>query len=144
MSSDEKRPSSSSESSGEPIKGTDLEYSGKTLGYVTDITQYDDASNLKTTRDGKIVLIPQPNESQDDPLNWSQTKKNVVLFVISFTALLPNFGSAEGIPALLPQQMCVITLLEDGCIRVFSDTTATGNGIWIQTLSSTIYQGISS
>lgn len=44
-----------------------------------------DSSHLKTTRDGKTVLIPQPTESPDDPLNWSWMKKHAV-----FLAILPG------------------------------------------------------
>lgn len=30
-----------------------------------------DSGSLKTTTDGKTVLIPQPSDHPDDPLNWS-------------------------------------------------------------------------
>jgi hypothetical protein len=41
--------------------------------------------NLKTTKDGTIVLIPQPSDDPDDPLNWSWMKKHLV-----FASLLPG------------------------------------------------------
>jgi hypothetical protein len=28
-------------------------------------------AGLKTTQDGKTVLLPQPSDSPDDPLNWT-------------------------------------------------------------------------
>jgi hypothetical protein len=40
---------------------------------------------LKTTKDGNVVLIPQPSDDPDDPLNWSWLKKNAV-----FMSLLPG------------------------------------------------------
>ncbi|KAF2454738.1 major facilitator superfamily domain-containing protein [Lineolata rhizophorae] len=42
-------------------------------------------SQLKHAKDGKTVLIPQPSDDQNDPLNWSWIKKHCV-----FLALLPG------------------------------------------------------
>jgi hypothetical protein len=42
-------------------------------------------SQLKTTKDGTIVLIPQPSDSPDDPLNWPMLKKCMV-----FACILPG------------------------------------------------------
>ena len=44
-----------------------------------------DTSELKTTKDGTIVLIPQPSEDPEDPLNWTWLKKHAV-----FLSLLPG------------------------------------------------------
>lgn len=48
----------------------------------------DEAGNqpghLKTDKDG-VVLIPQPSEDPNDPLNWSWIKKHAV-----FASLLPG------------------------------------------------------
>jgi hypothetical protein len=44
-----------------------------------------DTSQLKTTKDGTIVLIPQPSDDPEDPLNWSWMKKHAV-----FLTLLPG------------------------------------------------------
>jgi hypothetical protein len=101
----------------------DLDRLGELEGYVLD-AQAGDAStrHLKTTKDGKTILIPQPSDDPNDPLNWSQTKKNIILGVVSFTgmlirstapidiqklnndaALLPDYGSATGAVTLIPQ-----------------------------------------
>ena len=51
-------------------------------GYVLDPALYpDNASGLKLSDDGKKVLIPQPTDSPDDPLNWSYWKKAMTLVV---------------------------------------------------------------
>ena len=71
--------------------------------YVLDATRIQSDEQLKTSRDGHNILIPQPSEDQNDPLNWSQAKKNSILFVISFTAFLPDYGSATGAVTLIPQ-----------------------------------------
>jgi hypothetical protein len=42
-------------------------------------------AGLKTTQDGKTILIPQPSDDPNDPLNWTWLKKNTV-----FLALLPG------------------------------------------------------
>lgn len=62
---------------------------------------------LRTARDGKTVLIPQPSSDPNDPLNWSSVKKHVILFVITMVAFMPDFGSSIGIVALLPQAVYV-------------------------------------
>lgn len=61
--------------------------------------------DIKSTPDGKTVLIPQPSSDPNDPLNWSDRKKHVMLFVISVVAFMPDFGSSMGIITLLPQAM---------------------------------------
>ncbi|KAK9451125.1 major facilitator superfamily domain-containing protein [Limtongia smithiae] len=46
--------------------------------------------NLATAkRDGNIILIPQPSDSPNDPLNWSTRKKDFVLFVICLASIMP-------------------------------------------------------
>ncbi|WEW61908.1 hypothetical protein PRK78_007408 [Emydomyces testavorans] len=80
----------------------DLEALGEKEGYVLDTAQMSNVE-LKTAKDGHTILIPQPSNSPDDPLNWSEFKKGVILFVISATAFLPDYGSAVGAVTLLPQ-----------------------------------------
>ena len=70
--------------------------------YVADI-EGASRSNLKTARDGHTILIPQPSYSPLDTLNWSQTRKHVILIIVSFAAFLPDYGSATGAVTLLPQ-----------------------------------------
>jgi hypothetical protein len=47
-------------------------------------------SNLKhgTGKDSHIILAPQPSEDPNDPLNWSKSKKDVVLAVLCFGAII--------------------------------------------------------
>ena len=102
----------------------DLDHVGEIEGYILD-AQAGNASlrHLKTTKDGSTILIPQPSSDPNDPLNWSQTKKNIILAVVSFTgmchppsrlkriktlihlltAFLPDYGSATGAVTLIPQ-----------------------------------------
>ncbi|KAM3087908.1 hypothetical protein ACMFMG_001977 [Clarireedia jacksonii] len=40
--------------------------------------------NLKKA--GSIVLIPQPSDSINDPLNWPTTRKNVIIWILSFAS----------------------------------------------------------
>lgn len=101
----------------------DLDRLGELEGYVLD-AQAGNAStlHLKTTKDDKKILIPQPSDDPNDPLNWSQSKKNIILAVVSFTGMLihsvdpidvqklnhdavflPDYGSATDAVTLLPQ-----------------------------------------
>ena len=56
-----------------------------------------------TAKDRHTVLIPQPSDNPQDPLNWSQSKKMMVLLVISACAFLPDYTSATGAATLIPQ-----------------------------------------
>ncbi|KZT37211.1 MFS general substrate transporter [Sistotremastrum suecicum HHB10207 ss-3] len=91
----------------------DLEREGELMGYMLDVgasrssegekreTEKDNSSathseELKLAKDGHTVLIPQPSADPNDPLNWSTTKKYVILIVVTATAFLPDYGSATG------------------------------------------------
>ncbi|KAI6808619.1 MFS general substrate transporter [Hortaea werneckii] len=54
-------------------------------GYVLDADKVttDDVS-LKTAKDGHTILVPQPSENPNDPLNWPWWKKHAILLTISF------------------------------------------------------------
>lgn len=85
----------------------DLEQLGEQNGYVLDLdllrtitTTY---QHVKLAPDGHTVLIPQPTDDPQDPLNWSWARKHTILFIIAATALLPDYGSATGAVTLLPQ-----------------------------------------
>ncbi|KAK2671638.1 Major facilitator superfamily [Fusarium oxysporum f. sp. vasinfectum] len=71
-------------------------------GYIAKVDT-EHHGNLKTAKDGHTVLIPQPSDDARDPLNWSPVKKHVILFIISFAAFLPDYGSATGAVTLIPQ-----------------------------------------
>lgn len=70
-------------------------------GYLIDSADHNDT--IKLARDGHTRLIPQPSDDPNDPLNWSPLRKHIILFIVSFAALLPDYGSATGAVTLLPQ-----------------------------------------
>lgn len=74
-------------------------------GYIIDITPENatKTSGLKLARDGHTVLIPQPSDDVNDPLNWGWAKKHMILLVVSFASFLPDYGSATGAVTLIPQ-----------------------------------------
>lgn len=47
---------------------------------------------MKVSKDGQTVLIPQPSNHSEDPLNWPQWKKNLVLI-----SILPGAFFTDGI-----------------------------------------------
>ena len=51
---------------------------------------------LKTARDGKTILIPQPTDDPNDPLNWSWLRKHKVLLVLLLPSLLTDWGMTYG------------------------------------------------
>ncbi|KAK8034658.1 hypothetical protein PG993_009653 [Apiospora rasikravindrae] len=75
-------------------------------GYDVGVDVEDDAVGgraVKLAKDGHTRLIPQPSSDAHDPLNWSWRKKHIILFIVAFSALLPDYGSATGAVTLLPQ-----------------------------------------
>lgn len=73
-------------------------------GYLLDAQQVgSEVGSLKTAADGHTILIPQPSEDPNDPLNWSSWKKHLVLLSISVVAFLPDFGTAMGSVTQIPQ-----------------------------------------
>ncbi|EDN02799.1 conserved hypothetical protein [Histoplasma mississippiense (nom. inval.)] len=86
--------------SGNPIDH--LEAAAGKEGYLLD-TSHARSGDLKTTQDGRTILIPQPSASPLDPLNWSWARKHLILIIVSMTAFLPDYGSATGAVTLLPQ-----------------------------------------
>ena len=71
-------------------------------GYIID-TDAETHNKLKVAGDGHTILIPQPSDDPNDPLNWSKYKKHLILLIISASAFLPDYGSATGAVTLLPQ-----------------------------------------
>lgn len=72
-------------------------------GYALDAAALGNTGNLKLASDGHTILIPQPSSDPYDPLNWSQHKKHLILFIISACAFLPDYGSVTGNVVLLTQ-----------------------------------------
>ena len=81
-------------------------------GYVLDPSGYpDNASSLKLSEDGKNVLIPQPTDSPNDPLNWSYRKKAVTLIIIAYIAALADYTGGTAIITVIPQSLYVTPFL---------------------------------
>ncbi|KAL9576587.1 MAG: hypothetical protein Q9212_006977 [Teloschistes hypoglaucus] len=81
---------------GHPISGKDIDH--------IIVTPQQGPTELKTSEDGHI-LYPQPSDDPNDPLNWSWSKKHLILFIISATSFLPDYGSATGAVTLIPQSV---------------------------------------
>ncbi|KIW83165.1 hypothetical protein Z517_02409 [Fonsecaea pedrosoi CBS 271.37] len=60
-------------------------------------------NNLKLAKDGQTVLIPQPSDDPDDPLNWSSFKKHMILICVAFGAFAGDFGSGAGVGTIVVQ-----------------------------------------
>jgi hypothetical protein len=62
--------------------------------------EVDGSTSLTATQ---TILVPQPSDDPNDPLNWSETKKNLILFTISIAAFIADFQAAVGAPDLPTQ-----------------------------------------
>jgi len=81
-------------STDEPSQTIDAEKNASEGGtyFVTERS----GSNLKTAKDGVTVLIPQPSDDTNDPLNWSWGRKHKVLFSLLLPSLLTDWGMTYG------------------------------------------------
>lgn len=78
-------------------------------GYVLDPSKYPNgAAGLKTTDNGQFVLIPQPLDTSDDPLNWSPRKKALMLAIIAYVASLADYTGGTAILTIIPQSVYVL------------------------------------
>ncbi len=76
-------------------------------GYVVDPSRYpDNAAGLKISADG-FVLIPQPLDTDDDPLNWSPRRKWLIVAIIAYIAALADYTGGTAIITVIPQSMYV-------------------------------------
>lgn len=80
------------------VRTTDLVNAG---GILLDIEGRE--SSLKTAKDGHTILIPQPTEDPNDPVNWSATKKHCILFTIAWGALCADLPATAAIPCIFLQ-----------------------------------------
>ncbi|KAL2867529.1 major facilitator superfamily domain-containing protein [Aspergillus lucknowensis] len=54
-------------------------------------------SGKSHTQDRGIILVPQPSDSPNDPLNWPQWRKDLILFIISLqSAVVGAYGPMLG------------------------------------------------
>lgn len=53
--------------------------------------------------DNGTVLIPQPTDDPRDPLNWSPSKKRIIMVMLAIAAFTCDFSAAIGSPAIIPQ-----------------------------------------
>lgn len=51
---------------------------------------------LKLAKDGSTVLIPQPSDDNEDPLNWSWLRKHKAFFALLLPSLLTDWGMTWG------------------------------------------------
>ena len=86
----------------------DLDRVGETEGYVLDETKLRERLGLpadavlKKSSNG-VVLIPQPTDDPQDPLNWPRWKKSIILLVLAVNACTSDYSAATGASALIPQ-----------------------------------------
>jgi len=76
-------------------------------GYIIDPTRYpNNAAGLKKGADG-YVLIPQPLDTDEDPLNWSPRKKWLTVAIIAYIAALADYTGGTAIITVIPQSLYV-------------------------------------
>jgi len=85
----------------------------QTEGYIIEASELSEGaeSEWKTASDGHTVLIPQPSDDPNDPLNWTWLKKHTFLFIVSIVAFLPDYTSSVGAITNLVQPLLVAKCL---------------------------------
>jgi len=55
---------------------------------ITRASDLEDASNLKRAKDGIIILVPQPSDDPDDPLNWPLWRRDMITFFLCLMSII--------------------------------------------------------
>ncbi|EXJ75012.1 uncharacterized protein A1O5_01708 [Cladophialophora psammophila CBS 110553] len=58
---------------------------------------------IRLAKDGHTVLVPQPSDDAQDPLNWPNSKKQCMLITLAVAAFMADFQATSGVPCLIPQ-----------------------------------------
>ncbi|KAI0480967.1 MFS transporter-like protein [Xylariaceae sp. FL0804] len=100
----------------------------------------DSASTIELKKDGDIILVPQPSDSPNDPLNWSMTRKNTIMIILAFASGVTTSLGPMISPGLviISQQFKVdsgtVSAFMVGSIVLFTGSvtffTASGANIW--------------
>ncbi|KAI0019403.1 MFS transporter-like protein [Xylariomycetidae sp. FL0641] len=64
----------------------------------------DAASVSSLKKDGDIILVPQPSDSPNDPLNWSPMRKNAIMVILAFSS-----GVTTSLGPMITPGLTVIT-----------------------------------
>ncbi|KAI7781835.1 hypothetical protein LA080_014325 [Diaporthe eres] len=90
-------------------------------------------SGLRIREDGHIILVPQPTDDEMDPLNWSWSKKHLILLTVAWSAFCADFTSAAGSAPIILQsiefQKSIPTVNETNSMNVLM--MALGGLIWV-------------
>ncbi|KAI1383758.1 MFS general substrate transporter [Hypoxylon trugodes] len=103
-------------------------------------SSFDSASTGDLKKDGDIILVPQPSNSPNDPLNWSMTWKNSIMLILAFSSGVTTSLGPMISPGLIviSQQFNVdpdtVSTFMVGSILLFTGSvtffTASGANIW--------------
>ncbi|KAI1759792.1 MFS general substrate transporter [Hypoxylon sp. FL1150] len=101
---------------------------------------FDAASTGDLKKDGDIILVPQPSDSPNDPLNWSTIQKNSIMIILAFSSGVTTSLGLMISPGLLllSEQFNIapdtVSTFMVGSILLFTGAvtffTASGANIW--------------
>ncbi|KAJ5673957.1 major facilitator superfamily domain-containing protein [Penicillium macrosclerotiorum] len=69
----------------------------------SDLESENQLDEVKFTKDHRIILIPQPSDSPDDPLNWTSFKKHAILLCAAFSGFAADFMVSESVACIILQ-----------------------------------------
>ncbi|KAI0173191.1 MFS general substrate transporter [Hypoxylon sp. FL1284] len=120
-------------------RGMDMPPGTSKLGEKQEVS-LDTESTKDLKKDGNIILVPQPSDSPNDPLNWSMIQKNSIMIILAFssgvtTSLGPMISPGLMViskefnvdPDTVSTFMVGSILLFTGAITFF---TASGANVW--------------
>ena len=90
------------------IEDVDLDIVGSIQGYILEEKKLSDQVGLAPNASVKrapngTVLIPQPSEDPEDPLNWSDWKKAGILLVVVANSFPADYSVVTGASAIISQ-----------------------------------------
>lgn len=89
------------------------------------VTKENSNTNLKLASDGTTVLIPQPSDDPEDPLNWSWFRKHKAFAALLLPSLLVDWGMTWGTTMFEAQAL-------DWNMSITSSSHSVSGGIFLQ------------
>ncbi|PGH36176.1 hypothetical protein GX50_01032 [[Emmonsia] crescens] len=114
------------------VPGTSLLNNGNTNGL--------DAQNLNLkTKDG-VVLVPQPSDNINDPYNWSNVKKNLLIWTLALTSgVAISLGPILGPGLVVASERYKVSLDQVSTFLIGVLILSTGAGTFFTAAAATVW-----
>jgi len=78
------------------------------------VAELEDAAHLKRAKDGIIILVPQPSDDPDDPLNWPIWRRDMITFFLCLMSIIASTVS----PLMAANTVTLLTYYAQNGVQV--------------------------